>query len=558
MKNIRFLKQLLNTIQLCIAIFVTVASPRFAQADLAEIPAETIYAAEIHLSEFLWIAPLFSTEIMGASLNDFQKSEDPLELFLSNAFDEIFKRSHDGTLSELGINPKSTVLSVYGIGIWPVLSLQLEDSSRFQAWLFDHLGRQGLQPKSVSEGQIYSFRCDPSEEVSCRIAFDHGQNRLKLALILSDKENVFTPYLLGKESLSGSLQSSGELDGLKAKYESDGKSFALFNQKRLVQTLTGKLIGLNADLLPLELKRLSSQLPPSCEQEYIQLIDLIPYTFLGYHQTLTEKRFRFVLPLNGALSRLHELSTSEAYSSQQLGELMHFNMAFNFQGLIQLITDLNQYLTSQPFRCPHLQRGQLNEVVAHLTGQLSMVPPLFSGIRGFSFALKNIEIPPMQKESTRESPSIDAALLISATQAPMLLQMLKGFVPQFAQATFPTVDGPASPIQGLELPPTAPPHTMMIKSDGIGLGIGEQSVSTLPSLMTKEPRSAAPLFYLSYNFSRFMAMLMEMVPKEGAQIEEIKAMFSAIEAMEVEKIWTMIKITRNEFTIDSVNINSVK
>lgn len=150
---------------------------------------------------------------------------------------------------------------------------------------------------------------------------------------------------------------------------------------------------------------------------------------------------------------------------------------------------------------------------------LQFVPPFARNVKGLSVGLVDVD---MSKPGP--IPEVHAFAVLSADQAPMLLNVLKGTKPEFAQLAFPKVGEPATELKGLPLPPPMRGLKMKVTEQGIGFALGAKGVSALEKTMSKVTPGAAPFFSFSYQVDEIFGLVKTAVAKFAPP--EVKDLFS--------------------------------
>lgn len=535
---------------LSVALLGITAAPHASveARDLLEvIPAETSYMFRFQGSKH---AP--TLEESGLDLNFFLEvlrsmpvSPDPHAQFFKGAFEELLKLYQEGKISEVGLRFDDIQVGIYGVGLWPVASVSLSDSTLFKKWLFKRLDEGNIKLTSWRDrADTYDLNCDPKGKLTCLFSLSDG--RLSAGFTLNPYAAQFADLMTGVKRPQESLKQSNFVTALAQNANASTHTASFVSFQRVVKTLLDQGSGLNKSLLPQKLN-LASQLQPECVEEYLSIVGLMPDIYLGQEeyqvgQPMTSKvlwRFK-----GGLADASATLSAQDLYRVSDARSLFSLGFSMNIPMLIQAVQKLMQGMIQSPYTCPHLSQGPLaSEKLQQGLMVTQMVPPFARNLRGVSFSLLGVQL------NQGKPPQADALVIITSAQAPMLLQFLKGAGKEFKDFVVPKVGAPASPLEGLKLPPPLQGLKIKLTQDAIGVALGERAVKELEVALKTPNAGAQPTLRVHYRMSDLLALI-----KQGLQMFNPKADQAALNMMQspIESINIGLGFTQKGLEVNSV------
>ena len=206
------------------------------------------------------------------------------------------KLSYAG-FEEMGLRPEG-LSALYGIGLVPVLRMELGDADKFRKLVADYEHKRGAAlPVEKIEKQDYWRLASPEPETPALILAIVEQHLVVTVDIGSKGPSL--AELLGLRRPERSVLDSGELAELNDAYDFTPYGTFLLDNRRLAGALSGKDAQTAAALLP----------SPACQAELAGLAEAVPRTLAGYEQLEAKQlRLNAVVELRKFLDRVYNVT----------------------------------------------------------------------------------------------------------------------------------------------------------------------------------------------------------------------------------------------------------
>jgi len=159
---------------------------------------------------------------------------------------------------------------------------------------------------------------------------------------------------------------------------------------------------------------------------------------------------------------------------------------------------------------------------------------------------------------TMSPKTVDAQLLLAATDPKGMFGMLGMLNPQLAQLDIPT-DGTAVKVPLESMGPMIPPTYVAIKGETLALKVGEKAPDGIDKVLSAKVADVAPMFAMSYDANKLFqmmgpAMQSMMQSMQGDMADEMKSAYQSMET--AAKVYGKIDFrmlgTEQGFVIDTV------
>ena len=527
----------LKSLLLCASLIVSM--PALTEAKdhdlLSVVPGETSYILRFQGSEYTpgMNAMGIPQSVLDKLWGELGKSPDAHGRLFGEFLKELFELSADGKFNTIGIDTKTMEFGVYGLGLWPVVSISLSNQDLFRDWLFSYIKKAKVQIKTWrGRDNVYDLMCDPGGKVTCVIAFDG--HRMNVSFSLNRFTEQLVGYLSGTTRPERSLKSRKTLLAMAQNASAGRHNQGWFSLLRIAKTLLGQGQGLNQALLPQRFN-LSKMLPPECIDDYLSIIKAMPDIYLGQEEYQVGKPLesRTLWRFTGkAAETSNTLSASDVYTVPADQGLVSLMFTINVQAWLQAAQSMIQSMVQDPYKCPQLSSGPLaQEQLQKALMMTQFVPPFARGIKGLSVNLLDVKMVP------GGMPQVDALMILTADQAPMLLNLLKS-QPQFKDFVMPITGAPASVIEGLPLPPPVQGIKIKVTQNGIGLALGDQATKALEASMKSLTPGPAPMIKFSYRVSEIMNIVSQAMTQFKGNVDPMLADFMKSSIQQVEaRLW---------------------
>ena len=400
--------------------------------------------------------------------------------------------------------PRSPQMAIYGVGMLPVLRLQLADTDAFEAKIADITESSDVEMRSGEvAGEAYQYAGDEDARLVIATIDDYGVAAM-VPTALSDEQ---LELVLGIEQPSESIAESGALEQLAESYGYGPHALGFLDIERFAAIFVDASSGLNAELLGM-MDYDPSELSDVCRTEIREVSQIVPRIVSGYTTISTETlNSNSVLEIREDLAKsLMGLSSPVPGMGIDHGGLGSFGMSMDLLALREFYEARLDALEADPFECEYfaeLQAG-LGQGRAALNQPL---PPIVYGFKGFVAVVDNLD--GFDMASQQPPTDVDARLLVANDNAAGLLAMGSMFSPELATLN---VEPGGDPV-----PLNVPPFTdgleaaQIAMGDGaLGISVGESSASRLKDLLATEPADPPPFMSMTLDGPRYYEMMSDL------------------------------------------------
>lgn len=441
------------------------------------------------------------------------------------------KMSREG-LASLGIAVEG-LSAFYGIGIYPVMRMELADGGKFEQMIARVEGKVGEKvPTRTFQGVTY--RELTIDEVQVPIVIQGSD--LIIGMVHSSFYDKYMGVALGKDKPAKSLYNDNRVLSVLKKYkfkpymagyvDTQLLASAFFDDMLKAQptTLTGQSLKGIAQLSAEDTTMLSA-----CKAEMMQIAAEHPRFVFGYEE-LNKNEMRLSMGLESS-SALHKaLLASRAplpgYGTENnKGAMVGMGMGLNLQALVNNLRPLMERTQNAPYQCGALTG--VNEMSQEMYFSMQGMPQEVLNLRGVQFSLKDFDF------SDNQLKRLLATLVIRTENPTALLDLIKPMSPELQSLTLADNGQPVSlniaMLQGV-LPGIPAPMIAMTK-DGLGLSIGDGAENDMASVLKNAPAGDTPAFSAVYDMRRLMAALQRAMPA-GAMGESENMFMSMMKTYE--------------------------
>lgn len=377
-------------------LMLAACSHKDKDAPLAFVPADTPYVLanldvldddtrQAILTQIDAELPVQVAE-MKAHADQLAATDPDMAKYLRTVAGEFDGKTSEQVIKEAGVDPKGYV-ALYGLGLSPVLRLELADTKAFDSFVTKLQSDYGKKFEVATLGkQSYQRYIAPASHLQFILAVVGKQ--AVLALLPQDASQSLLREALGLDRPTKSLQDSDRLDDL-AKSKGYAKwAVGMVDLTRLLPLAIGGQDPLSQTLLKARAEAESAKtgepvtnlikVPPTCQAEAERIAARIPQVSMGY-TTLDEKHrdMRFDVSLAsdiaGAFSKLKVDLPGLGTDASAPFDL---SLALPMSQLRAFWTAQADAVAAKPFTCPMLD--SLNDTFTNLgnTMQKAAVPPI--------------------------------------------------------------------------------------------------------------------------------------------------------------------------------------
>lgn len=450
---------------------------------------------------------------------------------LANVMDVLAKEldgktSYRQVADDIGIDMHG-LGAFYGVGLVPVLRLQVADSKRFDAFVQRLANAAGSPLKTHTTGALsYHSTQLGSSRLQLVSADQHGQ--AVLALVPGNAAAPLLEQVLGAQRPQRSVQDSERLEKLAESKDYSPYAVADLDTSRLGQLLTGgkdPMVQAVYDMIRAARQQAPQPLPAlpaRCGDDVARIASRVPRISMGYTQ-LKPGRIdqRLDIALADDITRPFE---HLAVALPGLGDSSHL-APFDLS-LALPMTEIRDFWAQQakdvaehPFSCPAL--AKLNQGFAKLGAEVGKlaIPPL-GDVRGLRLALQKFSLPAQGR------PQAQGALLLASNNPAGLLAIAQATVPALSTLK---VDSDTRPVT---LPSQLDALTggkgwVAMSAHALGVAVGPGQDDTLQKIMHGSSGKAGQwlrVYVSGAMYSQWLTSIMRQASQRVASSDPASAM----------------------------------
>ncbi|MGB0647535.1 MAG: hypothetical protein ACPGQS_10195, partial [Bradymonadia bacterium] len=195
---------------------------------------------------------------------------------------------------------------------------------------------------------------------------------------------------------------------------------------------------------------------------------------------------------------LKTIASSRAGSSAPSG-LFTLGVAFDSGKIIDLVQSAAKAVAAKPFKCGDLM--DINRSLAETNGKIMFVPPFARAFRALDITLTGLS-----GTGGLMAANPSGHLLLSAENAPLVFEAVKGLLPMLAALPALKDDGQPVPLQ-FPLPPSIKSPHIGIGKHALGISFGTGEEKKLQAILSSGKTSPAPIVGFAYDFDALMKIL---------------------------------------------------
>lgn len=423
---------------------------------------------------------------------------------LRAVLDEIRTRDTPEKWEELGVR-RDAHIALYGVGVLPVLRMELGDAEAFRA-LVARIERKvdsQLKVERIGDAEAWTFGGEHARGVMAVQG-----NHLVLTLLPADADEALQRRVLGQDRPE----------------ESAAEALVAFNKARGYLPYGSGWIDIRrmVALVPDDpgfaaLRKAAGRDMPAidatCREEVAGMAAKVPMFAFGYTELDTHRMTMHArVDLAPALAQSLLAIKPRTPAGVSKDALVDFGIAVPVLGIRDFLVAQADAVAAAPFRCAELTG--LNDSFAQMKAKISgMVPPPAANFTGLRIAATRFAWP-----EGAAKPDFAGQLLV-ASDSPALLAGLAQMAIPALQQTVLKPDGVPITLPATILPAdwSDVPVQVAMGDKSLALAVGNDATATLPALVKAEPSAEGVLVDATYSgriydafgkaFDRFGALL---------------------------------------------------
>jgi hypothetical protein len=499
------------------------ADTPYVYANLQAVPAATVEQLSRPMQDY-W-PTLF--DLYESILNDAKTIDEPSRKISTALLEEIKTHNTWDKLRQIGLKPDARV-AFYGVGLVPVLRMELGDAAAFKAEVARVEQNAGTKlPLARTGDQEY---WQPGNDTLAAAIAIQG-NHLVITLFPPKSSDALKQALLGVKRPAQSIAEAGTLQALAAQYSYSPYGEGFVDFVRLVDILSKPLAGSDAEFAQtLGLPALASD--AACRAEYLEIAHKFPRVVFGAEE-MSGQRMRIATQLE-IDTRIAQQFASAIGAAPGTGApsqgAIDFSVALPVLRLKDFWIAQADAVAAKPYACATLH--SLNDGFAASKAKVDVtVPPPLSDLTGLRASVSKFE--PAQGSS--KIPDVAGKLLLATNNPMAALGMAQLALPELQKIKI-SADGKPVALPADLLPPGAPPITAAMSDKAIAFATGADDIASLGAWLAA-PAATTPVF-MRMHFSgvvygwmarSFEAMKQSMPAEKQSQFQLQTQMFGMYE-----------------------------
>jgi len=461
--------------------FAPADSP-YAYANLEPMPADVL-AAQSKQMHVIWPLVFDQYDAMlkeaGPSLGERPRT------IINAVLDELRPRDSLEKMREIGLKPDGH-LALYGVGLIPVLRMELSDPAAFKAMLARIEAKAGEKiPTGKTGSQDYWQFGD--EQASLIVAVQNSH--LVVTFWAADASDQVKQMLLGITRPAKSLADAGTLQAIAKQYNYAPYGEGYFDFVALVQRLSNAPTGSDLEIAKaMKLPTDGAITDPVCKAEALAIAQTFPRVLVG-SEGLAPNHVKIGVQFEMAPSLAQQISAavSAAPGTGAAPQgLMDFSLSVPILKLKDFWLKQVDAVAAKPFACPKLA-GINQSFISSKQKVDTTIPPPLSDLTGFRVTISHMA-PGATPSAT---PDVAGKFLVGTSNPLVAIGMAQLALPQLKDLKIAADSKPVALPAGLA--PNAPPMTVAVSDKAIAMATGKGEEANLGEFLAAAP-AATPVF----------------------------------------------------------------
>ncbi|HET7843187.1 MAG TPA: hypothetical protein VFL14_03490 [Xanthomonadales bacterium] len=424
-----------------------------------------------------------------------EPADDPAVAVVKALLEELQGKISMAGMESMGFSAQSHV-AMYGIGLVPVMRVELKDPAAFQAFLGRVEKRAGQPLLSFKVGDQSYWRVGKEgKELAGLMAIADGD--LVLSLMPAKPSNELLERLLGITLPDESLADAHKLQDLNKQFGYMPYGSGYIDVVRVMQSIVEEKSGIEKEFLSAFGEK--DELPSAeCKTELLGIAANMPRFAFGYTKLdgqqidshgVLELKPELAKPLSALPAAVPGLGTASA-------SVFDFGFSLDVQKMVDFANAQANAVAAAPFKCPELVK--LNDSFAELRTSMAnpglmMAAPALKGARA---VVTKFEMP------EGAMPVVGGKILIASDNPQSLVALAKNFAPQIAALDL-KPNAPPQPLPAELAPPGTPTTHVAMTDKTLGLAVGDGEEASMAAFLNAAPGNPPPLFTFGYGGSFF-------------------------------------------------------
>ncbi|MEO8552794.1 MAG: hypothetical protein ABI678_22605 [Kofleriaceae bacterium] len=454
-----------------------------------EPPAEAIHAKMMGNSDLMVLPALAKAEQVPL---DQRLALSPPRRAMLGILDAMRGTDPRKWWENLGLKSNGRTL-IYGLGIWPVIRVEVGDPAKLRAIITDAI--KTLAMPEIEQKQLGATPYWVASKYGMTAILSVTDHDVAAALVPTTAIAKAVPLVLGTEHVGKSMRDAGDIAALSTRYHLTSTMLAYIDTHRIVDALERKDDFATTSVFAV----------PACHADFERMADALPRILMGYrsldaHGFLSSVVFETSPAVAKQLASLHGAMPALPDPAHTL---MGFSIAADIDAGVGVLRGWLQSLADQPFQCPQLAITR-QFVAEALEATKTLIPKEMHGLHGAELVI----------EDASESPPGGAGyLLIAGDQIAVALGQALQKV-SLGISVAPDGQPVSLPIGMLGMPGLKSAH-LALHTSRAALAIGPQSQTEVQTAIAAPNAPHSPLFGFTWDIARFTAKVPSLLTEKN-------------------------------------------
>lgn len=468
------------------------------------------------------------------------------ERLLAAVLDELGGNVSPESLEKVGISLQAHH-AIYGMGIFPVVRLELTDAQALRAAIARIETKTGIKwPQQELNGTPYWRLAQDELPVGIYVAILDKQ--LAVAAFPVAAQATLLPAFLGQARPAQSIASNHTLAKLNADKGYSAYGSGMVDLQKVAHeildadSVTHGYLGKNVSFDP-------TDLGPVCISEIKAMLAQTPRITAGTTVLTTkEAGMRYELEMDSTLARGLADVVSDMPPAGNGAEFFDAALALRIGKLRAFLLQKANALVAQPFQCQRFEK--FNQAARQIVQQLNIpMPPMVNNLMGVRVRVDDMD--------PKASIPVTSALAVVHVDKPeMFVGMASMMVPGVQELDLANQSEPVRLPDNM-VPGEHAPVFALMNHDAIGFALGEQEAARLKKYMEADSKNDGTFFSVNYDLARQMQAGSDAAERwqvnPGTNNQELEELVAAAKAASRAMAGTMrvqMKVDQHGLVID--------
>ncbi|MGY0553650.1 hypothetical protein ACW17M_10615 [Vreelandella sp. 2A-K22] len=409
----------------------------------------------------------------------------------------------------LKMNPQA---ALYGLGVLPVLRMQLQDEDAFRETLQRILTKADINLSTATTNGTEYWVLTPEGPVKAILAIDDQQ--LLVSVVPQNASDELLAQVLGNTLPDSSIGDTDALAELEKRHGFTPYGAGKIDSSRLLNELsTPTHSGTQALMEAVDAEQLDLS---ACQADIDRITNRFPGLVMGSRENdLDRMEMNLILETDeDIVSDLRTLTTQVPGLGSTEG-MASYGLGLNMPLLVQTVQKYAQEVRQNPFSCDELQdlNSSWNEINMAINNPITMM--IGQSLSGFRARINSLTM-------TDGEPTMTGLLTLASQNPLSLLSAASSFAPELGTLGL-EPGGEAKQVESMMLPPEAPELYAAMSDTAIVLGAGISDSATLQKEL-EAPASERNLLvhgHITGEFYHSLADFVEQIPSDDLSASDI-------------------------------------